>query len=192
MYLPARGCEVAPPGLSVTAVSQSCGSSAALGTATHGAGSALPPRSCGTKQLQTPTSLLRQDQAWPCRAAVGKRKAAHGEDIAWHRSERQPLIHSGFGRGGCSAALKGLLAPGWRGPRSDLVPGRGWQSSVLSSQRLQTRPASQQPQEHKNPAGWRLIQSVLTFLPYADVVQNAAGFRVFERARSCRKVEELK
>lgn len=48
-----------------------------------------------------------------------------------------------------------LLAPGWLGPRADLVlradlvPGRGWQSSVLSSRRLQTHPAAQQPQEQR-------------------------------------------
>lgn len=43
MYLLAQGCEVAPPVLSMTAVSLSCepqsrGSSAAFGTAIHGAG----------------------------------------------------------------------------------------------------------------------------------------------------------
>lgn len=122
-----------------------------FGTAIHGAG--LPFLCAAAAQTSSKTkthaTLVRQDQAWPCRATVEKQKAAHGEDLAWHRSERHQLICSWFGRGGCTALLKMLLAPGWPGPRSDLVPGRGWQSSMLSSQRLQNHPASQQPQEQK-------------------------------------------
>lgn len=122
----------------------------------------------------THTALVRQDQAWPRRTPVEKRKVTHAPGLPWHGSEQHQLISSWFGRGGCAALLEELLAPAWPGPRSDLVPGRGWQSSVLSSQRLQT-PSLPSSHRSRNPAVCRRREPLLTFLPYANAAQSVAA-----------------
>lgn len=69
---------------------QKRGSSVAFGTAMHGAG--LPFLSAAAAQTSSKTktqaTLVRQDRVWLCRATVANQKAARGEDLAWHRSER--------------------------------------------------------------------------------------------------------